>query len=122
MDYNPDCPAWGNLTWPKVGEFNLANGGSRIRTRLATEHASRDELLACLNHLLAAAGNASLMTPGLRQTLCDHAAGNYRILMMLAGELLSVAARRELAVLDEKLYLDVFAQPDTKPQRRAAAR
>ena len=27
MDYNPDCPAWGNLTWPKVGEFNLANGG-----------------------------------------------------------------------------------------------
>lgn len=26
MDYNPVCPAWGNLTWPKVGEFNLANG------------------------------------------------------------------------------------------------
>lgn len=26
MDYNPDCPAWGSLTWPKVGEFNLANG------------------------------------------------------------------------------------------------
>lgn len=28
MDYNPDCPAWGNLTWPKVGEFDLANGVS----------------------------------------------------------------------------------------------
>ncbi len=28
MDYNPDCPAWGNLTWPKVGEFDLANGAS----------------------------------------------------------------------------------------------
>jgi hypothetical protein len=27
MDYNPLCPAWGSLTWPKVGEFNLANGG-----------------------------------------------------------------------------------------------
>ena len=27
MDYNPVCPAWGILTWPKVGEFNLANGG-----------------------------------------------------------------------------------------------
>lgn len=26
MDYNPVCTAWGNLTWPKVGEFNLANG------------------------------------------------------------------------------------------------
>ena len=96
--------------------------GSRIRTRLATEHASRDELLACLNHLLAGAGNASLMTPGLRRTLCDQAAGNYRILMTLAGELLSVAARRDLAVLDEKLYLDVFAQPDAKPQGRTTTR
>ena len=106
----------------KLRREDLVPLGSRIRTRLATEHASRDELLACLNHLLAGAGNASLMTSGLRQTLCDHAAGNYRILMTLAGELLSVAARRDLAVLDEKLYLDVFAQPDTKPQRRAGAR
>lgn len=62
------------------------------------------------------------MTPGLGQTLCDHAAGSYRILMTLASELLGVAPRSDLAVLDEKLYLDVFAQPDTKPQRRAAVR
>ena len=26
VDYNPDCPACGSLTRPKVGEFNLANG------------------------------------------------------------------------------------------------
>lgn len=26
LAYNRRCPAWGNLTWPKVGEFNLANG------------------------------------------------------------------------------------------------
>jgi general secretion pathway protein A len=106
----------------KLRREDLVPLGSRIRARLATEHAGRDELLACLNHLLAGAGNASLMTPGLRQTLCDHAVGNYRILMTLAGELLTAAARRDLAVLDEKLYLDVFAQPDTKPQRRVAAR
>jgi type II secretory pathway predicted ATPase ExeA len=106
----------------KLRREDLVPLGSRIRARLATEYASRDELLACLNHLLAGAGNTSLMTPGLRQTLCDHAAGNYRILMTLAGELLTAAARRDLAVLDEKLYLDVFAQPDTKPQRRVAAR
>jgi general secretion pathway protein A len=106
----------------KLRREDLGPLGSRIRARLATEYASREELLACLNHLLAGAGNASLMTPGLRHTLCDHAAGNYRILMTLAGELLGVAARRDLAVLDEKLYLDVFAQPDTKPQRRSAAR
>jgi type II secretory pathway predicted ATPase ExeA len=106
----------------KLRREDLVPLGSRIRTRLATEYASREELLACLNHLLAGAGNATLMTPVLRQTLCDHAAGNYRILMTLASELLGVAARRDLAVLDEKLYLDVFAQPDTKPQRRAGAR
>jgi len=95
--------------------------GSRIRTRLATEHASRDELLACLDHLLAAAGNASLMTTELRQTLSDHAAGNYRILTTLAAELLATAAQQELPQLDHKLYLQVFAQAERTPARRASA-
>ena len=94
--------------------------GSRIRTRLATEFASRDELLACLDHLLAGAGNATLMTTQLRHTLCDHAAGNYRILTTLAAELLAAAAQRDLPVLDEKLYLDIFAQPNQPASRRAA--
>lgn len=49
-----------------------------------------------LDHLLATAGNASLMTVPLRQTPCEHAAGNHRILMNLAGELLAQAAQREL--------------------------
>lgn len=106
----------------KLRREELIPLGSRIRTRLATEHASRDELLAGLNHLLAGAGNASLMTPALRQTLCDHAAGNYRILTTMAAELLVVAAQRELPQLDEKLYLDVFAQPDTPVPRRTPAR
>jgi type II secretory pathway predicted ATPase ExeA len=103
----------------KLRREELVPLGSRIRTRLATEHASRDELLACLNHLLAGAGNASLMTPQLRHTLCDHAAGNYRILTTLAAELLAAAAQRDLPVLDEKLYLDVFAQPELTSARRA---
>ena len=34
--------------------------GSRIRRRLALDYASRDELCACLDHLLSAAGNPSL--------------------------------------------------------------
>ena len=105
----------------KLRREELIPLGSRIRTRLATEHASRDELLACLNHLLAGAGNASLMTPQLRQTLCDHAAGNYRILTTLAAELLAAAAQRDLPQLDEKLYLDVFAQPEMPKPRRVAA-
>ncbi len=106
----------------KLRREELIPLGSRIRTRLATEHASRDELLDSLNHLLASAGNASLMTPALRQTLCDHAAGNYRILTTMAAELLAAAAQRELAQLDEKLYLEVFAQPETPAPRRAGAR
>ena len=106
----------------KLRREELIPLGSRIRTRLATEHAPRDELLACLNHLLAGAGNAALMTPQLRDTLCDHAAGNYRILTTLAAELLTAAAQRDLPVLDEKLYLEVFAQPQIPTQRRAASR
>jgi type II secretory pathway predicted ATPase ExeA len=88
--------------------------GSRIRRRLVLEYASRDELLACLDHLLDSAGSTSLMTPELKATLADHAAGNYRILMNLADELLSVATDRELPRLDEKLFLEVFAQPPPK--------
>jgi general secretion pathway protein A len=95
--------------------------GSRIRRRLTLDYASRDELLACLDHLLAAAGNPSLMTSELRVTLADHAAGNYRVLMNLADELLAVAADRELARLDEKLFLEVFAQTP-KPKAAASAR
>ena len=40
----------------------------------------------------------------------------------LAAELLAVAAHRDLPQLDEKLYLDVFAPPETVVPRRASAR
>ncbi|HEX7668083.1 MAG TPA: ATP-binding protein [Polyangiaceae bacterium] len=88
--------------------------GSRIRRRLVLEYASRDELLACLDHLLEAAGNPSLMTTELKATLADHAAGNYRVLMNLADELLTSAVDRDLPRLDEKLYLETFSQPAPK--------
>jgi len=88
--------------------------GSRIRRRLVLEYASRDELLACLDHLLETAGNPSLMTTELKATLADHAAGNYRVLMNLADELLMTALDRELPRLDEKLYLEAFGQPAPK--------
>ena len=103
----------------KLRREELIPLGSRIRTRLATEFASREELALCLEHLIAGAGNASLMTLPLRQTLCDHAAGNYRILTTMAAELLAAAVHRDLPVLDEKLYLDVFAPAPKPTQRRA---
>jgi type II secretory pathway predicted ATPase ExeA len=90
--------------------------GSRIRRRLTLEYASREELLACLDHLLEAAGNPSLMTTELKATLADHAAGNYRVLMNLGDELLAAAVDRELPRLDEKLYLDTFNQPARAPK------
>jgi general secretion pathway protein A len=94
--------------------------GTRIRRRLALEYASRDELLACLDHLLEVAGNPSLMTSELKATLADHAAGNYRVLMNLADELLTTAVDRDLNRLDEKLYLETFGQ--TAPKKVATGK
>ena len=105
----------------KLRREELVPLGSRIRTRMTTEYAATEELRACLDHLVNEAGNSSLMTPGLRQTLCEHAAGNFRILTTLAAELLAVAAQRNLPLLDEKLYLEVFAPPDRAHSRRAGA-
>lgn len=85
--------------------------GSRIRRRLKLDSAPRDELVACLDHLLDAAGAPQLMTTELRATLAEHAAGNYRVLMNLADELLTIAAERDLPRLDEKLFLEAFAPP-----------
>lgn len=92
--------------------------GTRIRARLKTEPASREELLDLLSHALAKAGNPSLMTAELMDTVVDHCAGNYRLLMTMGAELLAHGMAREVEQLDEKFYLEVF-QP-TRP--RAAAR
>ena len=87
--------------------------GTRIRTRLHTEPASREELVTLLSHALSKAGNATLMTPELMDTLVDHAAGNYRVLITMCADLLAHGMVREVERLDEKLYLEVY-QP-TRP-------
>ena len=51
------------------------------------------------------------MTKELVETLCEHAAGNYRTLFNMASDLLDAAMQREIKRLDEKLFLDVFSQP-----------
>jgi type II secretory pathway predicted ATPase ExeA len=93
--------------------------GSRIRRRLTLDYAARDELLTCLEHLLSSAGNSALMTTELKTTLAEHAAGNYRVLMNLADELLAAALERDIPQLDEKLFFDVFAPTQSKkPQKK----
>jgi type II secretory pathway predicted ATPase ExeA len=94
--------------------------GTRIRTRLVTEPASRDELTELLSYALAKAGNATLMTSELIDTLVDHAAGNYRLLMTMGAELLAHGIAHEVQQLDEKFYLEVF-QPQ-RPRARAASK
>jgi general secretion pathway protein A len=84
---------------------------SRMRVRLALERATPSELEECLRHAVAKAGAPKLMTAELVSTLCEHAAGNCRALMTMAGELLAAAAQRELKQLDEKLYLELYAVP-----------
>lgn len=94
--------------------------GSRIRVRLGLEPASPEELLACLRHLTAEAGNAKLMTHALMQALSEHALGNRRVLVNTAAELLALAAERNLSQLDEKLYLELTGEPRPAPRRAAA--
>jgi len=89
--------------------------GTRIRRRLHFDYATRDELCACLDHVLDAAGNSALMTTELKTTLAEHAAGNYRIMMNTADELLAFAFERSASRLDEKLFFDAFAPP-AKPK------
>jgi general secretion pathway protein A len=89
--------------------------GTRIRTRLVTEAASREELLELLRHALSKAGNATLMTTELMDTLVDHSAGNYRLLMSMGAELLAYGMANEVAQLDEKCYLDVFQARSARP-------
>ena len=84
--------------------------GSRIRKRILMEHQSSDQLLDCLNHQLEQAGNTLLMTEPLKQTLCDHALGNYRMMNVMSHELLEVASQKKQKQLDEQLYFDVFAK------------
>ena len=56
---------------------NLVPLGTRIRARLVTETATPEDLLELLHHALAKAGNATLMTAELMDTLVDHSAGDY---------------------------------------------
>ena len=103
----------------KLRQCELIPLGSRIRARLNIPSASSEQLLACLEHVLTQAGNAKLMTTELKKTLCDHAMGNHRVLCNMAASLLAIAAKQELAELNEKLFLEFTStqKPQTKNQR-----
>jgi len=96
--------------------------GTRIRTRLLTESATREELLELLDHALSKAGSPTLMTSGLLDTLVDHSAGNYRVLMTMSAELLAHGMVHEVRQFDEKFYLEVFQPKLPRPAAKKKAR
>lgn len=100
----------------------LAPLNSRMRVRLALERWTPEELSELIVHALQKAGAAKLMTPELIATLADHAQGNPRQLMNLAGELLDVAAQKEARHIDEKLFLEMCAAPPVPEPKAARAR
>ena len=106
----------------RLRQEDLIPLGTRIRTRLNTASASREELLELLSHALAKAGNAMLMTAELKDVLVDHAAGNYRLLMTMSGELLAHGMVQEVTQLDEKCFLEVFQPAGPRPTGKKKAR
>ena len=101
----------------RLEEPDLLPIASRMRSRLRLEALPPKQLQECLNHLLKVAGNPKLLSPSLIQTLCEHAAGNLRLLMNMANDLLVAASQQEREVIDEKLYFEVFTL-DPKPVKK----
>ena len=97
----------------------LAPLGSRMRVRLAVDRATPQELAELVDHALRTAGAPKLMTPELIATIADHAQGNPRALMNIAGELLDAAAQREARHIDEKLFFELSSAP-AAPEPKAA--
>jgi type II secretory pathway predicted ATPase ExeA len=103
----------------RLHQADLLPIASRIRTRLRTESAAPRQLHESLTQLLSKAGNVSFMTAQVQSALCEHAAGNLRLLMNMANELLAEAVRREVDSIDEKLFFETF---DMQAAAKAAKR
>ena len=103
----------------KLRATDLLPIASRIRTRLVLDAEPPDVLGAMLRHILATAGNAALMTEELQRTVCEHAAGNRRVLMQMCNELLVLAVAKNAKRLDESLYLELTAA-EHRPARAPA--
>lgn len=96
--------------------------GTRIRVRLRLDPRRPDELEQMLARRLEHCGNRSMVEAAVVRTLAEHAAGNPRVLMTAANELLDAATAREQATIDEKLYLEVFgASVSRRPAAGASA-
>ena len=103
----------------RLRETALLPLGTRTRSRLILSSFSPDELHSHLEHLLSASGAPQHKTDDLKKTIVEHCAANPRILMQHCAELLDHAMRKDLQVLDEKLFIDTFGalKRPNKPRR-----
>lgn len=109
----------GDLTLPERFRSNdLLALGSRIRFRRMLSPYDKNELKNYLEYSLAQAGAPQLMTKPLMSTLVEHSAGNLRLLNIMAAELLTVGAQRELTQLNEQLFLELYSPTPQKKQSR----
>ena len=92
----------------KLQSDDLLPVASRIRCRLRYQSSESKELRECLCNHLRKAGNPRLMSEPVIAALCEHAAGNCRVLMNMANDLLAAALHDEADSIDEKLFFKVF--------------
>lgn len=100
----------------RLKDPNLHPLASRIKIKMLHRGLSREELMGTLHKCIADAGNSHLMTDGLIATVCDHAMGNYRSLMMICSNLLMDGHRLNKQELDEQLFIDIF-RPHKKSKK-----
>jgi type II secretory pathway predicted ATPase ExeA len=93
---------------------------SRIRTRLILENYTNEESIILLTEALDRAGNPSLMTKGLIETMAEHSCGNPRAMMIACGDLLMEASSRDLQQMNEDLYIKLNSGniPDKKRKNK----
>ncbi len=92
----------------KLQSDELLPMASRVRCRLRCAAAEASMLRECLCNHLKKAGNPGLIAKPVINALSEHAAGNYRVLMNMANDLLAAALQREAEQIDEKLFFEVF--------------
>lgn len=115
------------LTVVLAGDMRLTNAfklehliplGTRMKTRLVMEPWMKPQLMELIKESIKLAGNPNLITPGLTETLVEHAAGSPRVLMNLAEECLAIGMYKETTQLDEGLFFELFPTQSSSGARR----
>jgi len=102
----------------KLQDPDLLPIDSRIRTRLILENYSSGDLLDLLKESLERAGNPSLMTNGLMDTMAEHSCGNPRAMMIACGDLLMEAARLDMKQMNEDLFIKFYSSEQPKKKKK----